>query len=77
MDSKQYYRQIRTNFIATNEKTNSHKEERGQETPVVNLSMMRLVYFTLNKKHKKINAIITYACFGIILVEKRLAGAFL
>ena len=50
-------------------------------TPVVNLPMMRLVYFTLKKQqqkknnnnkkhaHEEIDAIITYACFGINLVE--------
>ena len=39
--------------------------------------MMRFVYFTLNKTHKEIDVIITYACFGIKLVEISPAGAFL
>ena len=44
---------------------------------------MRSVYFTHNKKKKKkkkkkkIDAIITYVCFGIVLVEISPAGAFL
>ena len=44
---------------------------------VVNLSMIRFVYFKLNKNTKEIDVIITYACFGIILVEISPAGAFL
>ena len=45
-------------------------------TPV-NVSMMRFLYFTLNKNKKEIDAIINYACFGIIFVEISPAGAFL
>ena len=38
---------------------------------------MRFVYFTLNKKHKEIDAVITYACVGIILVEISATSIFL
>ena len=40
------------------------------------MPMMLFVYFTLNK-NTKIDASITYACFGISLVEISPAGAFL
>ena len=38
--------------------------------------MMRFIYFTLNK-NTEIDAIITSAIFGVMLVEISTAGAFL
>ena len=55
----------------------SGTRQKFKPTPVVNLSLVRYVYFTMNKTHKEMDAIITYACFGKILVEISTAGAFL
>ena len=58
-----------------------HTRQQVPTTPVVNLPMMRFVHctciFYTEQKHKEVDAIITYACFGINWVESSPAGAFL